>query len=75
MTDNAQGGDAPANRMDLSETSLADVLEHGRPIEIPPPDTDIPMITCALRLPLHTSERLDRAAAQRGLTAGAWRGN
>ncbi|HEU4422041.1 MAG TPA: hypothetical protein VFR67_05805 [Pilimelia sp.] len=51
-----EGGDA-----------LADLISDRRPVELPMPDTDEPMVSRSVRLPLHTYERVRAAADARGI--------
>lgn len=51
-----EGGDA-----------LADLISDRRPVELPMPDTDEPMVSRSVRLPLQTYERVRAAADARGI--------
>lgn len=46
---------------------VADLIGNGRPAELPMPDTDEPMVSRSVRLPVHTYERVRTAADARGL--------
>jgi predicted DNA-binding protein len=46
---------------------LADLIGNGSPVELPTPDTDEPMVSRSVRLPVHTYERVRAAAEARGL--------
>jgi predicted DNA-binding protein len=46
---------------------LADLIGDGRSVELPTPDTDEPMVSRSVRLPLQTYERVRAAADARGL--------
>jgi predicted DNA-binding protein len=47
--------------------AIADLIDERPPAEIPPPDTDVPMVSRSVRLPLDTYERVRAAADARGL--------
>lgn len=42
---------------------LAELISGSQPVELPTPDTDVPMVSRSVRLPLETYERV-RAAAE-----------
>jgi predicted DNA-binding protein len=46
---------------------LADLIDDGRPVELPTPDSDQPMVSRSVRLPLDTYERVRSAAEARGI--------
>ncbi|HYN95074.1 MAG TPA: hypothetical protein VES42_14590 [Pilimelia sp.] len=46
---------------------LADLISEGRAAELPAPDSDEPMVSRSVRLPLATYERVRSAADARGL--------
>jgi predicted DNA-binding protein len=46
---------------------LADLIGEGRPVELPAPDTDEPMVSRSVRLPVRTYERVREAADARGI--------
>lgn len=46
---------------------VADRIGDGRPVELPTPDTDVPMVSRSVRLPVDTYERVRAAAEARGL--------
>jgi predicted DNA-binding protein len=47
--------------------AIADLIDERPSAEIPPPDTDVPMVSRSVRLPLDTYERVRAAADARGL--------
>jgi predicted DNA-binding protein len=47
--------------------AIADLLDERSPAEVPTPDTDVPMVSRSVRLPLDTYERVRAAADARGL--------
>ncbi|MFC8850938.1 MULTISPECIES: hypothetical protein [unclassified Micromonospora] len=51
------GGDDP----------IAELIDAGAPMELPTPDTDVPMVSRSVRLPLETYERVRAAADARGI--------
>jgi len=46
---------------------FADLIDEGAPGDLPAPDTDQPMVSRSVRLPLHTYERVRAAAEARGI--------
>ncbi|PZG19592.1 hypothetical protein C1I95_11360 [Micromonospora craterilacus] len=46
---------------------LAELIDESRPVELPTPDTDNPMVSRSVRLPLETYERVRAAADARGI--------
>ncbi|SCE77764.1 hypothetical protein GA0070558_10675 [Micromonospora haikouensis] len=46
---------------------LAELIDTGAPVELPTPDTDVPMVSRSVRLPLETYERMRAAADARGI--------
>ena len=46
---------------------LAELIDESPPVELPVPDTDVPMVSRSVRLPLETYERVRAAADARGL--------
>ncbi|MEU6023239.1 hypothetical protein ACGFIK_00770 [Micromonospora sp. NPDC048871] len=46
---------------------LAELIDESRPVELPVPDTDTPMVSRSVRLPLETYERVREAADARGI--------
>jgi hypothetical protein len=46
---------------------LADLIDGGQPVELPAPDTDVPMVSRSVRLPVDTYERVRAAAEARGI--------
>jgi predicted DNA-binding protein len=46
---------------------FADLISDGTPGDLPAPDTDHPMVSRSVRLPLHTYERVRAAADARGI--------
>jgi predicted DNA-binding protein len=47
--------------------AIADLIDERPAAEIPTPDTDVPMVSRSVRLPLDTYERVRAAADARGL--------
>jgi predicted DNA-binding protein len=47
--------------------AIADLIDERPPAEVPTPDTDVPMVSRSVRLPLDTYERVRAAADARGL--------
>ncbi|SCL33143.1 hypothetical protein GA0074692_3502 [Micromonospora pallida] len=46
---------------------LAELVDDGQPVGLPTPDTDVPMVSRSVRLPLDTYERVRAVAEARGL--------
>ncbi|GAA0381057.1 MULTISPECIES: hypothetical protein [Micromonospora] len=46
---------------------LAELIDESRAVELPVPDTDTPMVSRSVRLPLETYERVRAAADARGI--------
>ncbi|GAB2920087.1 hypothetical protein GCM10027280_03960 [Micromonospora polyrhachis] len=46
---------------------LAELIDGSQPVELPTPDTDVPMVSRSVRLPLDTYERVRAAADARGI--------
>ncbi|GAA4732567.1 hypothetical protein [Phytohabitans rumicis] len=46
---------------------LAELIGEGQPVELPAPDTDVPMVSRSVRLPVETYERVRAAAEARGI--------
>jgi predicted DNA-binding protein len=46
---------------------LADLIDGAQPAELPTPDTDVPMVSRSVRLPLDTYERVRAVADARGI--------
>jgi predicted DNA-binding protein len=46
---------------------LADLIDEGQPAELPAPDSDVPMVSRSVRLPVETYERVREAAEARGM--------
>jgi predicted DNA-binding protein len=46
---------------------LAELIDGRQPVELPTPDTDVPMVSRSVRLPLETYERVRAAAEARGI--------
>ncbi|MGW0433174.1 hypothetical protein ACWDV4_11625 [Micromonospora sp. NPDC003197] len=46
---------------------LAELIDDSQPAELPTPDTDVPMVSRSVRLPLETYERVRAAADARGI--------
>ena len=51
------------------ESSLATVLIDGRPVDLPVPDSEVPMVSRSLRLPLEVDQRIRDVAQKRGVGA------
>ncbi|MGR6318029.1 hypothetical protein Q2K19_02715 [Micromonospora soli] len=49
------------------DDALADLIDESQPVELPIPDTDVPMVSRSVRLPLETYERVRAAAEARGI--------
>jgi predicted DNA-binding protein len=47
--------------------AMADLIDERPSVELPAPDTDVPMVSRSVRLPLDTYERVRAAADARGL--------
>jgi predicted DNA-binding protein len=47
--------------------AIADLIDERPSVELPAPDTDVPMVSRSVRLPLDTYERVRAAADARGL--------
>lgn len=52
---------------DATNRSLADLIARGAEAGLPVPDTEVPMISRSLRLPLDLDERVRALAAARGI--------
>ncbi|MET8083322.1 hypothetical protein [Micromonospora sp. NPDC005237] len=46
---------------------LADLIDDSPAVDLPTPDTDVPMVSRSVRLPLETYERVRAAADARGI--------
>ncbi|MEH1101085.1 hypothetical protein [Micromonospora sp. CPCC 205561] len=46
---------------------LTELIDASGPVELPAPDTDTPMVSRSVRLPLETYERVREAADARGI--------
>ncbi|MER5703027.1 hypothetical protein ABT023_13940 [Micromonospora sp. NPDC002296] len=61
------------NRNDATEQfhsgddRLAELIDTSQPAQLPAPDTDVPMVSRSVRLPLETYERVRAAADARGI--------
>ncbi|TDB80870.1 MULTISPECIES: hypothetical protein [unclassified Micromonospora] len=47
--------------------ALAELIDESQPAQLPTPDTDVPMVSRSVRLPLETYERVRAAAEARGI--------
>jgi predicted DNA-binding protein len=56
-----------AKRFHDSGDEIADLLGDKPPVDLPVPDTEVPMVSRSVRLPLDTYERVRAAAEARGL--------
>lgn len=54
-------------RFHESDDRLADLVYEGPAAELPAPDTDVPMVSRSVRLPVETYERVRQAAEARGI--------
>ncbi|MEO3742921.1 hypothetical protein [Plantactinospora sp. B5E13] len=54
-------------RFHSGDEQVADLLDGAPPVELPTPDTDVPMVSRSVRLPLDTYERVRAAADARGI--------
>ena len=50
-----------------SGNAIADLIDDRPGVQMPAPDTDVPMVSRSVRLPLDTYERVRSAADERGL--------
>lgn len=50
-----------------SGDQLADLIDNGPSVELPTPDTDVPMMSRSVRLPVDTYDRVRVAAEARGI--------
>ncbi|MFJ6197092.1 hypothetical protein [Micromonospora sp. NPDC092111] len=61
------------NRNDASKRfhdgdhAFAELIDDSQPVELPTPDTDVPMVSRSVRLPLETYDRVRAAAEARGI--------
>lgn len=46
---------------------LADLIDDSQPVDLPTPDTEVPMVSRSVRLPVDTYERVRAAADARGI--------
>ncbi|GAB3802073.1 hypothetical protein [Micromonospora zhanjiangensis] len=56
-----------AKRFHSGGDDLADLIDNARPAELPTPDTDVPMVSRSVRLPVDTYDRVRAAAEARGI--------
>ncbi|MCW3842686.1 BrnA antitoxin family protein [Micromonospora yasonensis] len=47
--------------------AIAELIDESQPAELPAPDTEVPMVSRSVRLPLETYERVRAAAEARGI--------
>ncbi|GIG86783.1 BrnA antitoxin family protein [Plantactinospora endophytica] len=59
--------DDAVKRFHAGDDQLADLIDDAQPVELPTPDTDVPMVSRSVRLPLDTYERVRSAAEARGI--------
>ncbi|WP_422774846.1 hypothetical protein ACN28C_29005 [Plantactinospora sp. WMMC1484] len=59
--------DDAIKRFDAGDDQLADLINDAQPVELPAPDSDVPMVSRSIRLPLDTYERVRSAAEARGI--------
>jgi predicted DNA-binding protein len=55
------------DRFHAADDGLGELIDEGQPVELPRPDTDEPMVSRSIRLPLETYERVRAAADARGI--------
>ncbi|QDY07179.1 hypothetical protein FJK98_08305 [Micromonospora sp. HM134] len=49
------------------DDTFAELIDDSQPVELPAPDTDVPMVSRSVRLPMDTYERVRAAAEARGI--------
>ncbi|MGK5445388.1 hypothetical protein ACSNN7_26675 [Micromonospora sp. URMC 105] len=49
------------------DDAFADLIDESQPVELPTPDSDVPMVSRSVRLPVETYERVRKAADARGI--------
>ncbi|KWV30145.1 MULTISPECIES: hypothetical protein [Micromonospora] len=49
------------------DDTFAELIDDSQPVELPTPDTDVPMVSRSVRLPMDTYERVRSAAEARGI--------
>lgn len=54
-------------RFHSGDDRLGDLITEGAPADLPTPETDEPMVSRSVRLPLDTYERVRAAAEDRGI--------
>ena len=54
---------------DVFDRDLSAVIANGADANLPAPDTDVPMVSRSLRLPLDVDQRIRTAAEARGIGA------
>ncbi|MFC7545516.1 hypothetical protein [Plantactinospora sp. GCM10030261] len=59
-------GDA-VKRFHSDDERLAELIDGSQPADLPRPDSDVPMVSRSVRLPLDTYERIRAAAETRGI--------
>ncbi|MFY1669344.1 hypothetical protein ACN27G_05215 [Plantactinospora sp. WMMB334] len=59
--------DDAIKRFDAGDDQIADLINDAQPVELPTPDSDVPMVSRSIRLPLDTYERVRSAAEARGI--------
>ena len=59
--------DEATKRFHAGGDTFADLIDDTSPAQLPTPDTDVPMVSRSVRLPLETYERVRAAADARGI--------
>jgi hypothetical protein len=54
---------------DAFDRDLSAVIAEGADVDLPVPDTDVPMVSRSLRLPVDVDQHIREAAAARGIGA------
>ncbi|WP_328338799.1 hypothetical protein [Micromonospora sp. NBC_00421] len=49
------------------DDTFAELIDDSQPVELPAPDTDVPMVSRSVRLPMDTYERVRSVAEARGI--------
>ncbi|MEH1014937.1 hypothetical protein V6U90_17720 [Micromonospora sp. CPCC 206060] len=55
------------DRFHAGDERFAELIDTSQPAELPTPDTDVPMVSRSVRLPVETYERVRAAAEARGI--------
>ncbi|MBM7081735.1 hypothetical protein ACN267_16220 [Micromonospora sp. WMMD734] len=59
--------DEAIKRFHGGDDTFAELIDDSQPVELPTPDTDVPMVSRSVRLPMDTYERVRAAAEARGI--------